>query len=215
MNKGGVQQTGEDLGRLTVLAAPAADGWRWAQPSSANNMLQRQCERDLQMKNLLKLVGNLLGTLVLIALAVLLIVGLRSTSPAISRQSPLPTPTSVPQSPIATPTPVGTPSIFNPPTPSPLPQNFVPPSPVISTATVYIIQATVDLSPTLPLEQKSEIIVSRIDGTYIKYLAPPDFSIDDIPLQQGDVVVQVSSPPANFGKNPLPASPTAISTVAP
>ena len=22
--------TGEDLGRLTVLAAPAADGWRWA-----------------------------------------------------------------------------------------------------------------------------------------------------------------------------------------
>ena len=30
MNKGGVQPTGEDLGRLTVLAAPAADGWRWA-----------------------------------------------------------------------------------------------------------------------------------------------------------------------------------------
>ena len=25
-----VQPTGEDLGRLTVLAAPAADGWRWA-----------------------------------------------------------------------------------------------------------------------------------------------------------------------------------------
>ena len=25
-----VQPAGEDLGRLTVLAAPAADGWRWA-----------------------------------------------------------------------------------------------------------------------------------------------------------------------------------------
>ena len=30
--QGGVQPTGEDLGRLTMLAAPAADGWRWARP---------------------------------------------------------------------------------------------------------------------------------------------------------------------------------------
>ena len=26
-----VQPTGEDLGRLTMLTAPAADGWRWAE----------------------------------------------------------------------------------------------------------------------------------------------------------------------------------------
>jgi hypothetical protein len=178
-------------------------------------VLKKQCERNLQMKSLLKLVGNLLSILALIALAVSLIVGLRSLSPTSLRPSPLPTPTSVPQSPIATPTPIGTPPIFNPPTPTPLPQDFVPPPPVISTVTVYTIEATIDLSPTLPVEQKSEIIVSRIDGTYIKYLIPPDFSIDDIPLQQGDVVVQVSSPQANFGKNPFSASPTVISTIAP
>lgn len=125
------------------------------------------------------------------------------------------TPAPYPPPPSYTSIPSETPSIFVPLTPTPLPQGFAPPSPVVATETTYEISATVDLSATLPLEQKSEIIVLRLDGSYIKYLVPPAVPLDEIPLQQGDVIVQISSPQADFGNNPLPQLPTAISTVAP
>jgi hypothetical protein len=125
------------------------------------------------------------------------------------------TPLPYPPPPVATATPVKTSSIFIPPTPTPQPSGFVPPSPVISTVTIYAIRATYDLSPTLPLEQKSEIIVRRADGSYDKYLAPPELLIADLPLEEGDAIVQISSPPANFGKHPEAAPTAAIGTSLP
>lgn len=83
------------------------------------------------MKNLLGLIGNLLGILALIAVAIGLIVMLRNASSASPGQSPLATSVPVAQSPLATPTPQPTspfptmtpwtPPTASPRTPTPLP----------------------------------------------------------------------------------------------
>jgi WD40 repeat protein len=87
------------------------------------------------MKNLLSLIGNLLGVLALIAVAIGLIVMLRSVSSASPTQSPLATPASVAQSPLATPmpqptSPFPTMTPWTPPTASPKTPTPLPPSPV-------------------------------------------------------------------------------------
>lgn len=128
---------------------------------------------------------------------------------------PTGTPMPYPPLPVTTATPVGTSPGPIPPTPTPHPPGFVPPSPVVSTVTIYIIRATIDLSPTLPIEQKSEIIVRRAEGAYDKYLAPPNMSMNDLPLEEGDVIVQISSPLANFGQYPGKAPTVALNTSLP
>lgn len=143
---------------------------------------------------------------------------LEATSPAYpppAQTEVLPTvnpePYPPPSEPRQTPEP---PSVFISP-PTSLPLSFTPQPPIISTATIYEITNTLDLSPTLPLEQKSEIVVLLQDGSYVMLLVPPNFRVSDLPLQEGDVIVQISSPTADFGKNPFPPIATATSSVRP
>ena len=95
--------------------------------------------------------------------------------------------------------------VVPPPTPTPWLPDFTPPPPIISTATILNITNTIDLSPTLPVDQKVVLVVRRADGTYIRLLVSPSLSPSQVPLQPGDEVVQVSSPAASFGKYaPMP-----------
>ncbi|MCL5998989.1 MAG: hypothetical protein M1546_23455 [Chloroflexi bacterium] len=96
--------------------------------------------------------------------------------------------------------------------PTPPPPDFTPPAPIISTATVYTITSTIDMSPTLPADQKGELIVRRSDGTYYRILTMPGSRMSDLPLQPGDVVVVFGSPMAIVGKHPEAPTPTAIAT---
>lgn len=62
-----------------------------------------------------------------------------------------------------------------------------------------------DLSPELPLRDKSEIIVFRCNGTFDQYWAGPEVDVDSfLNLEPGDVVYSSAAPASMMGHRPPP-----------
>jgi hypothetical protein len=63
----------------------------------------------------------------------------------------------------------------------------------------------IDLSPELPLEDKSELVVFRCDGTFDLYWGGPEINMDlAVNLGPGDVILSSSSPASLMGHHPPP-----------
>ena len=79
---------------------------------------------------------------------------------------------------------------------SPMP-NFRP------TVTPRVYTNTFDLSPELPLQDKSEIVVFRCSGTFDLFLAGPEVDIDQrINLEPGDLIISSAPPASLMGHKP-------------
>jgi len=75
------------------------------------------------------------------------------------------------------------------------------------TVTPRVFTNIFDLSPELPLEQKSEILVFRCDGSYDRFLAGVDVDFDRfINLQPGDVIIGSAPPAIMMQRHPPSAS---------
>jgi hypothetical protein len=75
------------------------------------------------------------------------------------------------------------------------------------TVTPQAFTNTFDLSPEIPLEQKSATIVFRCNGSFDQYLAGVTVNVDRfINLQPGDVIVGSSAPAIMMQRQPPSAS---------
>jgi hypothetical protein len=75
------------------------------------------------------------------------------------------------------------------------------------TVTLRAFTNTFDLSPELPLEQKSTTIVFRCDGSFDQYLAGVTVNVDRfINLMPGDVIIGSSAPAVMMQRQPPSAS---------
>jgi hypothetical protein len=75
------------------------------------------------------------------------------------------------------------------------------------TVTPRVFTNIFDLSPELPLEQKSEILVFRCDGSYDRFLAGVDVDFDRfINLKPGDIIIGSSAPAIMMQRHPPSAS---------
>ena len=71
------------------------------------------------------------------------------------------------------------------------------------TVTLRVFTNIFDLSPELPMEQKSEILVFRCDGSYDRFLAGVDVDFDRfINLKPGDVIIRSAPPAFMMGHQP-------------
>lgn len=72
------------------------------------------------------------------------------------------------------------------------------------TATAYPITQKFDLSPNLPDQQKSTLLVFRCNGNYEQYLAGPEVAIPTaLELQPGDRIIQSIPPTVLVGAKPV------------
>jgi hypothetical protein len=99
--------------------------------------------------------------------------------------------------------------------PTPWPVDFTPFAPITATATIYEISNVVDMDPTIPAEDKGEVVIRKANGTYIKILAIPNLPMSKLPLELGDVVIQISSPSSLVGGHPSAPVVTATQSASP
>ncbi len=89
-------------------------------------------------------------------------------------------------------------------TPTPTPNRFSTSTPYFRpTVTPIPFAQTYDLSPELPLSEKSEIVIFRCNGAFDLYLAGPNVDIDQaIELEDGDIILGSSPPASLMGHEP-------------
>jgi len=76
------------------------------------------------------------------------------------------------------------------------------------TVTPQIYTNIIDLSPQLPANEKSEVIVFRCNGNLDKYLAGSDINIfENLQLEPGDVIIDSVPPTILMGHRPPDPSP--------
>jgi len=87
---------------------------------------------------------------------------------------------------------------------TPTPDRYSSPEPYFhATVTPRGYSHVYDLSPELPLIDKSEIVVFRCDGTFDLYLIGPDVNLDqNINLYPGDVIISSAPPASMMGHEP-------------
>jgi hypothetical protein len=87
---------------------------------------------------------------------------------------------------------------------TPTPDRLSTPIPHFSPSVTPIPLAnTYDLSPELPLSEKSEIVIFRCNGAFDLYLAGPNVEIDQaIELEVGDIVYSSGPPASLMGHEP-------------
>lgn len=97
----------------------------------------------------------------------------------------------------------------------PLPQSQTPRSNLVSrigqpqpspTQPAYVFRSTIDLSPTLAVESKTELHVCHRDGTFVRIYGVASMRLEDYPLVPGDIVV-IWLPPRSSGGVDVPKPP--------
>jgi hypothetical protein len=99
-----------------------------------------------------------------------------------------------------------------PPTPTPRREDFGTIPPRRPTMTPYPISKTTDLSPQVSMQDKGHVVVFHCDGTYEMFLAADPSK--PVPLQTGDVVIEVVLPESAQQMHP-PAATTAAPPPSP
>ncbi len=88
------------------------------------------------------------------------------------------------------------------PTPTPCFGCIPPPAPAIPTFTPYPISQVIDLAPSIALRDKVKLIVRRASGQYAEFQIPPGMMDSQVPLEQGDVIVNELPPTSLMGRHP-------------